>query len=434
MKIIDILKDANSNLWRSKLRSFLTILAIFVGSFTIILNTAINAGVNDFIDKQVANMGGDGYLEIMPTEIYESAIAMMGGSGPREYTDEEDNSSASIYITDDQVKKAESIPGVKSFNALSSATADYITSDKTDKRYKLNLNAIVPGLTIDMSAGEVPDTSDNAKLEIALTEDSAKALGFDTPKDAVGQTVDLAIPSTLKCYTVLKRSECQTIVKATISGIQAPGIMSMGGDRANISLWNRINEINFAGMPKGSQHTVMAVADVEPGKLLEIQDQLKELGLSAMSVDDEVGMIRTFLDAMLIVLNIFGAIALIAAAIGIINTLFMSVQERTREIGLDKALGMSSAKVFLAFSAEAIMLGFWGSVVGITSAMIAGHLVNNIAHQTFLQDFPTFELVIFKPESMLVIVAIIMLIAFLAGTLPARKAAKKNPIDALRYE
>lgn len=434
MKILDILKDANSNLWRSKIRSFLTILAIFVGSFTIILNTAINAGVNDFIDKQVANMGGDGYLEIMPTEIYESALAMMGGSGPREYTEEEDNSTASAYITDDQINKAEAIPGVKSFNALSSASADYITSDKTDKRYKLNLNAIVPGLTIDMSAGKVPDTSDNAEPEIALTEDSAKALGFDTPESAVGQTVDLAIPSTLKCYTVLKRSECQTIIKATVSGTQAPGLMSMGGDRANISLWNRINEINFEGMPKGSQHTVMAVADAEPDKILDVQAKLKEIGLSSMSVDDEVGMIRTFLDAMLIVLNIFGGIALAAAAIGIINTLFMSVQERTREIGLDKALGMSSAKVFLAFSAEAIILGFWGSVIGIVLSMIAGSIANSIAHQTFLQDFPTFELVIFKPGTMAIIIFIIMLIAFLAGTLPARKAAKKDPIEALRYE
>ena len=104
MKIIDIVKDANANLWRNKIRSFLTILAIFVGSFTIILNTAINAGVNDFIDKQVANMGGDGYLEILPTEIYESAVAMMGDSGPREYTEEEDSSNTSAYITDDQIK------------------------------------------------------------------------------------------------------------------------------------------------------------------------------------------------------------------------------------------------------------------------------------------------------------------------------------------
>lgn len=433
MKILDILKDANSNLWRSKIRSFLTILAIFVGSFTIILNTAINAGVNDFIDKQIANMGGEGYLEIMPTEAYEAALAMIS-SEPREYTEDEDFANSSAYIKDEQIEDAKKIEGLKSFNALPNASADYITSDKTDKRYKINLNAVVPGITFDMSAGEVPSSAEDADYELALTEDTAKALGYDDPKDIVGQTIEIAVPSTLKCYTVTSHKDCQTIIEAKVTGTQAPGIMSMGGDRANIALWQHISDLNYKDMPEGSRHTMMAVADAEPDKILDVQAKLKDIGLSSMSVDDEVGMIRTFLDAMLIVLNIFGGIALAAAAIGIINTLFMSVQERTREIGLDKALGMSSAKVFLAFSAEAIMLGFWGSVIGIILSMIAGSIANSVAHQTFLQDFPTFELVIFKPGTMAIIIFVIMLIAFLAGTLPAKKAAKKDPIEALRYE
>ena len=80
------------------------------------------------------------------------------------------------------------------------------------------------------------------------------------------------------------------------------------------------------------------------------------------------------------------------------------------------------------------MLGFWGSVVGVVLSMIVGTAVSAIAHDTFLKDFPTFQLTIFEPLTMIGIVLIIMSIAFLAGTLPARKASKKNPIDALRYE
>ncbi|MBQ3348307.1 ABC transporter permease, partial [Candidatus Saccharibacteria bacterium] len=67
-------------------------------------------------------------------------------------------------------------------------------------------------------------------------------------------------------------------------------------------------------------------------------------------------------------------------------------------------------------------------------SMVIGLIGNQIAHQTFLADFPTFDLVKFNPVNMAIIVLIIMAIAFLAGTLPARRAAKKNPIDALRYE
>ncbi len=208
----------------------------------------------------------------------------------------------------------------------------------------------------------------------------------------------------------------------------------MGGRRANLAFWNRVNEINYEGMPAETNRSYQATADVDPDKIDSVKAELEKIGLKAMSVDDEVGMFKVFFDAILIVFNIFGGIALVAASIGIINTLFMSVQERTKEIGLDKALGMSNGHVFASFSCEAILLGFWGSAVGVVVSMIIGNIVSSIARETFLADFPTFQLTIFEPLTMITIVAIIMFIAFLAGTLPARKASKKNPIDALRYE
>ena len=434
MKVVDIFRDANANLWRSKLRSFLTILAIFVGSFTIILNSAINAGVNDFMDKQIANMGGEGYLEMMPTEAYESAMNMIGSGGPQEYTEDKDNTNAATYIKDEQIEKAKKIDGIKVFNVLPNSTADYVTSKKTDKRYRLNLNLVVEGINFDMSNGVTPNTDKNAGYEIAVTEEIAKALGYENVADIVGETIQIAVPSNLKCYTAIKRSECQTVLDVKVSGTQAPGILSMGGSRANLSLWNRINAINYEGMPAETNRSYQATADVEPDKVKDVQKALEEIGLKAMSVEDEVGMFQVFFDAILIVFNIFGGIALVAASIGIINTLFMAVQERTREIGLDKALGMSNGKVFLSFSAEAIMLGFWGSVFGILVSFIVGNISNVVATQTFLSDFPTFKLAIFEPLTMISIALIIMAIAFLAGTLPARRASKKNPIDALRYE
>ena len=434
MKVVDIFRDANANLWRSKLRSSLTILAIFVGSFTIILNSAINAGVNDFMDKQIANMGGEGYLEMMPTEMYESAMNMIGNNGPQEYKDDNDSANSTAYIKEEQIEKAKKIDGIKVFNVLPNSTADYVTSKKTDKRYRININLVVEGITFDMSNGKTPNTDENADYEIAVNEDLAKALGYKNVADIVGETIQIAVPNNLKCYTATKRSDCQTVIDVKVSGTQAPGILSMGGSRTNLALWNRINELNYEGMPAEMNRSYMATADVEPDKIKDIQKSLEEIGLKAMSVEDEVGMFQVFFDAILIVFNIFGGIALVAASIGIINTLFMAVQERTREIGLDKALGMSNGKVFLSFSAEAIMLGFWGSLFGIIISFVVGQIANVVATQTFLSDFPTFKLTIFEPLTMISIALIIMLIAFLAGTLPARRASKKNPIDALRYE
>ena len=434
MKVIDIIHDANSNLWRNKIRSVLTILAIFVGSFTIILNSAINAGVNDWMNKQIENMGGDGYLEMMPTETYDTMASMLSGNGPQEYTEDKDNANASTYIKDEQIEAAKKIDGIKVFNALPNSTADYVTSKKTDKRYRINLNLVVEGINFDMSNGVSPNTNKDAGYEIAINEDLAKALGYENVADIVGETVQIAVPSNLTCYTAIKRSECQTILDVKVSGTQAPGILSMGGSRANLAFWTRVNEINYEGMPVETNRSYQATADVDPDKIDSVKAELEKIGLKAMSVDDEVGMFKVFFDAILIVFNIFGGIALVAASIGIINTLFMSVQERTKEIGLDKALGMSNGHVFASFSCEAILLGFWGSAVGVVVSMIIGNIVSGIARETFLADFPTFQLPIFEPLTMITIVAIIMFIAFLAGTLPARKASKKNPIDALRYE
>ena len=88
MKISDIVLTANKNLLKNKIRSFLTILAIFVGSFTIILNSAISAGVNDYVDGQINAMGGEGYIEMMPTATMDAMASMMS-STVKEYTEEE---------------------------------------------------------------------------------------------------------------------------------------------------------------------------------------------------------------------------------------------------------------------------------------------------------------------------------------------------------
>ena len=145
-------------------------------------------------------------------------------------------------------------------------------------------------------------------------------------------------------------------------------------------------------------------------------------------------MIKSFFDAITTVLTIFGAISLLAASIGIINTLYMAVQERTREIGLMKSMGLSKAKIFGMFSIEAIALGFWGGILGLIIAYIARAVVNPLASRTFLAGLPGFTLVEFNPLYLVIIIVVVMVIAFLAGTLPARRAAGKDPIEALRYE
>ena len=436
MKTSDIILSANKNLMKNKLRSFLTILAIFVGSFTIIMNSAISAGVNSYIDSQINSMGGEGYLEMMPAEMYDTAMALMGNSGVKEYTEDAQNANKAAYIKPEQIEKAKKIKGIKSFDALGNASIDYVTSDQTDKRWVMRLNASVDGISLDLAAGRQPNADTNDIYEIAISKDMVEPLGFKDEEDAVNKTIYIGVPSEAKCFVVEQRKDCQTIIKATISGVQADGILSMGGSRVNLALWKKIGSINNIGVPEASIQPYMATANVDPERIEEIKDELKEIGLIAMSVKDEVGSIKTFFDAILAILNVFGGIALIAASIGIVNTLLMSVQERTREIGLMKALGMSRAKIFLSFTFEAVALGFWGSMFGMIVSMVLGYAGNALVHAEgmFLESLPTFQLVKFSPDVVTPIIILVMFISFVAGTAPALKAARKNPIDALRYE
>ena len=436
MRLTDQIKTANHNLFRNKTRTILTIIAIFVGSFTIILSSALNAGVNDFIDKQVESIGGDGFIEVFPAAMYDQVAGMMGGGASKvsEYNPKT-GSALTANISEKDLEKMRKVDGVKVIEIFHILSPEWMTSKNTDKKYSVSLEYFPDTeFTVDLAAGRMTsnDSSDN---EILITKDWLDPLGFSSPEDAIDKEVTIAIKETAKCY--VDENDCLATVTAKIVGVQAPGILSIDGDlHINKTLDTALYDISTKNVPKEAveKSNIIAVGEVEPGKLDSVREKFREIGFEFITIDDTVGMIRTFLDVVLIVFDVFGGIALLAAVIGIINTLYMSVQERTREIGLMKAMGMSSGNVFFSFSLEAILLGFWGSALGIAASMLLGFFANKIALETFLSDFPTFTLTEFKPLTMAIITIIIMFIAFVAGTLPARRAAKKNPIDALRYE
>ena len=431
MKFFDVIKSANQNLLRNKGRSFLTILAIFIGSFTIILTTGINTGVNDYIGKQLDSAGGEGYLEIMPSATMEAVMGMMGGDSVVEYNPEK-NSSEMKTVSQDDVDRISQIDGIISAKAFQNVPVEYISSDLTDKRFTVSVNMLPSdNINVDIAEpGRQVDTR-SAEPEITLSPNYAEALGFESDADAVGQPVTLTV---INALTKEKKS-----TNATVVGVQNPSIVSMGRSWINESLHDKLLDMTMEGVPEQMRGRVIAITaefDTKIGTegLQRIKDELKDMGFEAMTVRDQVGMMVTFFDAITMVLTIFGVIALIAASIGIINTLFMAVQERTREIGLMKAMGLGKGKIRIMFSLEAVALGFWGSVLGVAVAYVASQFANQLAVETFLADLPGFTLVKFDPITVVVIIVIVMLIAFLAGTLPARRASKLDPIEALRYE
>ena len=427
MKFRDLVTTASGNLLRSKLRTLLTIIAIFVGAFTLTLTSALGSGVTGYVNSQLGNLGQDNSLIITahqgngdpsePQKYKEGQVTTANSSDP---------SGTTVAITQADIDKLKSVEGLSAVTPILSVAPDYLEGPNGDK-YKFQLSQVTSDTELDLVAGEQlkPDSK-----ELILPEQYVSVLGFSSPQAAVGQEVTLAISNA---------KQEQTTVTATVAGVLAKGIIGSSGVVVTEPLRTELFEAQTKGLPpQAKQVYVGALAKMatEPSdaNVAAMKKELSKLGYDATTVEDQLGVFTTVIRVVTYVLNGFALIALLAAAFGIVNTLLMSVQERTKEIGLMKAMGMGRRRIFALFSLEAILIGFWGSLLGVAGAMGLGTLLNHVAAQGFLKNLPGFDLFTFPGPNLLFVMGLIMGIAFLAGALPARRAARLDPIEALRYE
>ncbi|MDQ0102134.1 ABC-type antimicrobial peptide transport system permease subunit [Paenarthrobacter nicotinovorans] len=230
-------------------------------------------------------------------------------------------------------------------------------------------------------------------------------------------------------------------ITAMISGVAEESIAAPNGAAitTNTALTDALYQAQNTGLPAAqaeryAQASIWFSPDATEQDVTALKDRLTGAGYTGTTVEDQLGTFKTIIDAIVLVLNAFAVIALLAASFGIVNTLYMSVQERTREIGLMKAMGMGSGKVFGLFSLEAVFIGFLGSAIGVLLAMAAGTAISGALGGAFLADLPGLTLIAFEPVSTATIILIVMGIAFLAGTLSAARAARADPVTSLRYE
>jgi len=140
----------------------------------------------------------------------------------------------------------------------------------------------------------------------------------------------------------------------------------------------------------------------------------------------------TFINILQGIVIGFAVLALIASVFGIINTQYISVLERTSQIGLMKALGMRSRDVAKLFRYEAAWIGFLGGILGVGLGLLVGYLANPKITEAL--DLGDSSLLIFIWWQLVALVVSLIIVAILAGWLPSRKAAKLDPIEALRTE
>jgi putative ABC transport system permease protein len=433
MKSLDLIGSAISNTFRSKTRTILTILSIFIGAFTLTITSGLGTGINAYIADTVSGVGASDAMTVTKTE--EDAAGSFVSSGePREY--DPDAVSTGIpgmsvtALTPDDVTTIEGVDGVERVDPQRNITPDFIQfGDGTP--FVASVGSLVAGQTTVLADGAEPDNA-TTSLEVALPQAYVEPLGFDSDADAIGQTVTIGITDAVRT---------SHLVEATVVGITEEALASPNGSSIliNQAMTDALFDAQSAGIPADEADRYSSVSvwfdpDATDEEIDALKDRLADVGFTGVTIADQLGMITTVIDGIVLVLNAFAILALLAAAFGIVNTLYMSVQERTREIGLMKAMGMGSGKVFGMFSLEATFIGFLGSAIGALIAIIAGTALSGALAETLLADLPGLTLIAFDPVSVASIILLVMAIAFLAGTLPAARAAKADPVDSLRYE
>lgn len=419
MKLLDLLRTANRNLSRSRLRTFLTISAIFVGAFTLTLTTALGSGAQQYLDRQLGNVTAPGVFYVMP-----KAETGFGTDEVKEY-DPQKVSAANQFVatlSTADVDKLKEVKGVEEVKPYYSISGSYMSRGGDAKKYAASGFTIYTDFSLDLAAGRLLNDTDRDK--IILPDNYLKPLGFGSADEAVNKTISIA-------YQDLSQKTVER--KMTVVGVMKKSFVTQADIYIDDSTATTIAQSQ--GQDKRFMAAAVKFADGDPAKEADQKKLLTEAGnYDAISLKEQIKTITTIISAITMALNIVGVIALFAASFGIINTLLMSVYERTQEVGLMKALGMRRRKVFMLFAFEAVLVGFWGSVIAVVVGYGVSKLVTQWASSAFLKDFQGFELLVVTPGNAMYVIGLIMLIAFLAGTLPALKASRLNPIEALRSE
>ncbi|MFH1235447.1 MAG: FtsX-like permease family protein, partial [Parcubacteria group bacterium] len=272
----------------------------------------------------------------------------------------------------------------------------------------------------------------------------ATALGFTDPLQAVGRE------AVLKNFNVGGRSEMpngetqrtvtQKDITVTIVGVYKEGGSSAASFQAAIpsgTATSILKELYSTELSKAapSLYDSITVRADESANVTAVKDAIVAKGYGAETLGDIVKSIAKVYAIMKAVLGVLGGIALLVASLGVANTMFMAVLERTKEIGILKALGARDWDVRKLFTYEAAVIGFFGGVVGLLfgygGTTIIGQLVSYYTNKSGGGDFLTVGVPMWLAAGAIVFS---ILFASIAGFFPARRAARLDPVVALREE
>lgn len=424
MKTWDLIRTANRNLFRNKLRTFLTVVAIFVGSFTLTMTNGIGDGMRDYVESQVKNFEGDRVV------IVRRKIAQPGGTkrgAPVEYKETNGDEEGlefdpnTMMMTAAQIEAAvRGLEGVKSVTPRYNVRGEYITLNGI-KKYKVDLGTLSEGITAKTEAG----SHLHGESQIVIPKGLAMEFN-ENIQELIGKRVTIGYK--------LPDGSLKTI-ELEIAGVATKGFMTNTGSFVDTATARKLHgeQKTDAGPDKFIGFTIEMDSN-NAARIDAVKKMFADKGFDAETIADNEKRTYDAIGIFKIGMNLFAMVALLAASFGIINTLVIAVLERTKEIGLQKALGMGRGKIFAIFSLESVLIGFWGALFGALGGIVAGLITNRVLLTAYADSFEGFNLFAFKPLSIAAIMLLVCGIAFVAGVMPAIRASRLNPIEALRYE
>ena len=433
MRRIDIIRRAGKSLRLAKKRTILTSLAIAVGATTVAVAIAAAKGGNAYVESLANKIGDQRALTVIRAVKARDPYAPNKISTTREDFEktQAEESIKSRIISKEDLNKISKVKGVRKASPAIPVSAETVRIENGEK-YAVGVATKNDEQEMELSAGKLDKNNRIDAGKIVAPKAYVEVLGGKKPEDIIGKKVILEF----------KDSKGQIFEKTfEIQAVDAGKTETTFNYQGNFWIENSDGLAIATKQNEGDpQFYSLSVTTDGSRTVDEIKKDILALnGGSYYDVStfaDEKAIVQAGINAISAGLAGFGFLTLLAAVFGIINTQYISVLERTSQIGLMKSLGMRKSDVSKLFRYEAALIGLIGGIIGIVVAYGITFLNPVIKNALKLQNTAGVDTNLLQPNwlAWILLVIVLMIISILSGYLPARKAAKMNPIEALRTE
>ncbi|KKP33048.1 MAG: hypothetical protein A2312_01315 [Candidatus Staskawiczbacteria bacterium RIFOXYB2_FULL_32_9] len=423
MDFLGTIKLVFRTLLARKGRSFLTILGIVIGVAGVIIIIALGAGAQSLILGQITKLGSN-LLVIQPGKSNEKGPpAQVFGIVITTLT----NDDASVLRNNPQ------LPHIKSINAMTSGSVSISWKNKSIDTNFIGTDSYYPSvINSNMQSGTFfteQESSGGANV-VVLGSYVAEQLFGQSETNPIGQVIKVRNSSQEKAggiplriigvieprgSTFFQDQDDQIFLPLPIGQQQLLGIHYLQMIHIKVDSSENIDQtITSLNTILKQRHHIQRDIDVD---------------YTIRNVSDAIDILNTITNALRLFLTAMASISLVVGGIGILNIMLATVAERTREIGLRKAVGASNMAIMKQFLLEAGTLTFLGGIIGIIIGIIISYLIS------LLMKYLGYDWAfVVSISSVLLAIGVSILTGVIFGLYPALKASRLNPIDALRYE